>query len=414
MRGSSIRLLVDGVERVSATDSSITAIGRAGVQLGSATAASASNTAGMHTDNFRIIPRAKDGKGINPGMYMYAPVLGVAGAINGDPDTATAFDGTSEYVQMTNTTGLPLGASVRSVEAWFKTTSTAQQVIFSYGNRAPNQEFGLWLDAGGSSLQTWGHTNDRTFTASAPLNDGVWHQAVTTYDGTSLTVYIDGVSLGSQAAPRDTVLESYGFGIGAIIAPGDSNSGKYFNGVLDEVSFYTTVLGQATISNHYALGTSDPADVAGPTGGSVDATGLVGTGSRYSTSTTLSLALVDGTDPSGIADSGAQLLRATGTLTSGGTADGVCGTFGSYTQVGGDDPTSPVADTVADQACYSYRYVVMDSLGNTTTYTSPGIKVETTAPAAPTLSYSAFTNAYWADRLRRLLPVRGDHRVIHG
>ena len=56
----------------------------------------------------------------------------------------------------------------------------------------------------------------------------------------------------------------------------------------------------------------------------------------------------------------------------------------------------PVADTVADQACYSYRYVVMDSLGNTTTYTSPGIKVETTAPAAPTLSYSALTNAYWS------------------
>ena len=53
-----------------------------------------------------------------------------------------------------------------------------------------------------------------------------------------------------------------------------------------------------------------------------------------------------------------------------------------------------MTDTVADQACYSYRYVVMDSLGNTATYTSPGIKVETTAPAAPTLSYSTFTNTY--------------------
>ena len=116
---------------------------------------------------------------------------------------------------------------------------------------------------------------------------------VTTYDGTSLTVYVDGVSLGSQAATRSTVLDSYGFGIGAIIAPDDLNSGKYFNGVLDEVSFYTTALNQATISNHYALGTSDPADVTGPTGGSVDATGLVGTGSRYSTATTLSLALAD-------------------------------------------------------------------------------------------------------------------------
>ena len=55
-----------------------------------------------------------------------------------------------------------------------------------------------------------------------------------------------------------------------------------------------------------------------------------------------------------------------------------------------------MVDTVTDQACYSYRYVVMDSLGNTTTYTSPNIKVETTAPVAPTLSYSAMTNAYWS------------------
>ena len=163
------------------------------------------------------------------------------------------------------------------------------------------------------------------------------------------------------------------------------------------MSFYTTVLNQATISNHYALATSDPADVAGPTGGSVDAIGLVGTGSRYSTSTSLSLAFASGTDPSGMADSGAQLLRATGTLTSaGGTADGVCGTFGELHADRGDRPDSPVADIVADQACYSYRYVVQDSLGNTTTYTSPSIKVETTAPAAPTLSFSTFTNAYWS------------------
>jgi hypothetical protein len=138
-------------------------------------------------------------------------------------------------------------------------------------------------------------------------------------------------------------------------------------------------------------------DLSGPAGGSVDAGGLVGTGSRYSTSTLLSLNPAKGTDPSGVAATGALLSRATATLTSAGTADGVCGTFGSYTLVsGGTDPVSPKSDTVADQACYSYQYVVGDTLGNRTTYTSSSIKVDTTVPTAPTLAYSALTNTYWS------------------
>ena len=137
------------------------------------TGVSPTNTTGLQIDNFRIIPRAKDGKGSNPGMYMNTPTLGVAGAINGDPDTATAFDGTSEYVQMTNTTGLPVGA----VGALGRGLVQDHQHgpagdLRATATPAPDQEFGLWLDAGGSSLQAWGHTHDYHFTASAPLNDG--------------------------------------------------------------------------------------------------------------------------------------------------------------------------------------------------------------------------------------------------
>ena len=85
----------------------------------------------------------------------------------------------------------------------------------------------------------------------------------------------------------------------------------------------------------------------------MDASGLVGTGSRYAASTTLSLILAKGTDPSGVATTGNQLLRATASLT-----NGACGTFGSYTLLtGGTDPVSPKSDTVPDQFCYSYRYV---------------------------------------------------------
>lgn len=139
-------------------------------------------------------------------------------------------------------------------------------------------------------------------------------------------------------------------------------------------------------------------DNVGPAGGSVDASGLVGTGGRYASSTSLSLNLAKGTDPSGVAATGALLKRATATLTSTGVADGICGSFGTYSLIGGGtDPATPKADIVTDQACFSYQYVVSDTLGNPTTYTSPVIKVDLTVPgAAPALAHSAFTNTYWS------------------
>lgn len=416
MSGSTIRLLVDGVQRISSTDASITGPGRAGVRLGAVgDTAPQGETTGLQLDNFQVTPgtglRAADSKGSNTGDYVNGPLLGAAGALAGDSNTAALFDGVNDYVQAVSTTGIPVGASLRSVEMWFKTTSTSRGVLFTYGSRTANGgEFGLWVSGSGTTMTAWGIGAgfDKDFTMPYAVNDGAWHQVVQTYNGTSLTLFIDGVALPSQAAVRNTVMDAYGFQIGAVVVPGDSNSGGYFKGALDEVSLYTTVLSQATVSNHYQLGTSPAADLTGPTGGSVDVTGLVGTGNRYSTSTTLNLAFNKGTDPSGLATTGAQLLRASATLTSSnGIVNGVCGTFGAYSVVGGgNDPASPSTDTVADQACYSYQYVVSDTVGNTTTYTSPAVKVDTSPPVITGFTISAMTNAYWSGGASTLIYYR--------
>jgi len=401
MNGTTLTLYVNGAQLATVADSSLGSAGHAGIMDGvDLSSAQKTSSTGLHIDNFQVIPstypRAVDSKGSNTGDYKNGVTLGAAGALSGDTNTAAQFDGINDYVQMTSTTGLPTGASVRSTELWFKTTSSAQQVLFSYGSYGTSLEYGLWLNAGGAGMTAWGWGtgNDKSFTLSSAVNDGRWHQVVETYDGTTIVIYIDGTALAGQAATRNTTLDMHGFSIGAVLEYNDGNYGNFFSGSIDEVSFYTTVLNQATVTNHYQLGTAPGADVTGPTGGSVDATGLGGTGSRYSTSTTLSIALAKGSDPSGLAASGNVLQRATATLTSSGTVNGVCGTYGSYSPIA-TDPATPYSDTVTDQACYSYRYVVMDALGNASTYTSGDIKVDTTAPTTPTLAYSAFTNTYW-------------------
>ena len=135
-------------------------------------------------------------------------------------------------------------------------------------------------------------------------------------------------------------------------------------------------------------------DVTPPSGGSVEVSGLGGSDGRYATSTTLSVGLSPGTDAgSGVAATGRQLLRASAALTSDGTSNGVCGTYGAYTQVGVGDPSSPVTDTVpVDRTCYRYRYAVSDKVGNAASSTSPDVKVDSAGPPPPTLTYSNLSN----------------------
>jgi Fn3 associated len=154
-----------------------------------------------------------------------------------------------------------------------------------------------------------------------------------------------------------------------------------------------TVTGRDVADNLASTTLNFTDDSTGPSGGSVNATGLGGTGSRYSTSTSLSLFLDRGADSgSGLAATGAKLLRASAPLSSDGTSDGVCGSYGGFAQVGSDDPSSPFTDNAAGGIstghCYQYEYVVPDNVGNTTTYVSPDIKVDTSGPVGPSVSLS--------------------------
>ncbi|HRD61024.1 MAG TPA: LamG domain-containing protein, partial [Nocardioides sp.] len=248
LAGTTIRVLVDGVAVISATSSSITAAGRGGLMLGPTTGTTTQTDAtGLQLDDFRIgpvdaVPPAADSKGSNAATYVNGPTLGQAGVLAGDSDTSARFDGVDDYVQDATPTGFPTGSSARSIELWFKTSGTGRQVLFGYGNRATSQEFALWINAGGTSMTSWGFGSgqDKTFTLAAAVNDGQWHQAALTFGSGTMSLYVDGALVGTQTATRATTIDAYGFGLGAIIVPGDSNSGGYFNGWLDEVSLYTT------------------------------------------------------------------------------------------------------------------------------------------------------------------------------
>src|SRR5262249_59146163 len=106
-------------------------------------------------------------------------------------------------------------------------------------------------------------------------------------------------------------------------------------------------------------------------------------GGPYYTTLSVPLTLANGSDSAaGINASSGVVQRASATL-----SNGACGTFGSYstvTLVGGADTT------VTSGNCYHYTYAISDNVGNQSAASaaSADAKVDTTAPAAPSLTVS--------------------------
>ena len=118
MKGTLIRMFVNDVQRTSINDGSITAAGRAGVGFGEpGDAATPSDTAGLHLDNFNVPGGLIDSDSGNNGTYVNGPTVGVAGALTGDSDTAATFDGVNDFG-----TAPRQVADDLSIEFWFKST----------------------------------------------------------------------------------------------------------------------------------------------------------------------------------------------------------------------------------------------------------------------------------------------------
>ena len=94
---------------------------------------------------------------------------------------------------------------------------------------------------------------------SSILADGNWHLAATTYDGSHIRIYFDGVQAGSWAVA----------GLLSTTGTGDVYIGSYggreelFDGAIDDVRIYRRALSNDEITNMYKLGSVPDAALAG-------------------------------------------------------------------------------------------------------------------------------------------------------
>jgi hypothetical protein len=185
---------------------------------------------------------AVDQSGAHNGTYEGGHTLGVAGAITGDSDTAVALDGSTGSVQLPS-----LGTEADwTIEGWtdLGATATGYNALFA-GDLGPRLLIGP-TNVYADDLTTGAKVG--AMSSSTPANTGGWVQWALVRDGSTLTIYRDGVAVDSSSLGSE----------GSTSLVGDlgvqSDGHYHLDGDLDEVAVYDDALTPGTVYDQYALG----------------------------------------------------------------------------------------------------------------------------------------------------------------
>ncbi len=197
---------------------------------------------------------------LSPAPVAYYP-LGDQDAFNGADylvpnsslkDYVFDFNGSSNVVD--TGTGLTITRDL-TLSGWVKFTSTSSggstvisKHITAYGQ--PYYTYRLYIESNKAKFRI-GISTATFITGTTDINDGNWHHILSTYDGSNINLYVDGVSDATAVAVSgnlNTAVKKTT--IGNVIS-GDTNAlftNTVFNGELSNVQIFNTAL-PATGSN---------------------------------------------------------------------------------------------------------------------------------------------------------------------
>jgi prepilin-type N-terminal cleavage/methylation domain-containing protein len=144
-----------------------------------------------------------------------------------------SFNGSNQYIALPGN-GFPFAAQSYSISAWVKPTAMAARGIIGWGDYVNNNATALRL--GSNELRHYWYNND--IVASVDLANGKWHHVAVAYDGSTRTMYIDGVLVKSDKP--STSGRTFTTTNNVTIAR--TYTGEYFLGLIDSVRVYAKSL----------------------------------------------------------------------------------------------------------------------------------------------------------------------------
>tara|TARA_X000000368_G_C23013904_1_gene704766 strand:+ start:265 stop:1362 length:1098 start_codon:yes stop_codon:yes gene_type:complete len=144
-----------------------------------------------------------------------------------------AFDGSNDYVELSGA----FNYTVHSISIWVKEASiSGASSLFDYRD-ANNDGIHIYLADGKPLYQN--NNADGYYNSALTLNQ--WHHIVCTNDGSTSTIYVNGVAVETA----DTSGETISVGASTVARIGcrsHTSPDNYFNGNISEVAFYTSAL----------------------------------------------------------------------------------------------------------------------------------------------------------------------------
>ncbi len=162
--------------------------------------------------------------------FGYAPQVVV--------ERSVYFDGTDDYVDIEDR--LDIETTSFTLSAWIKrdAADSGTKSILSKRDASFTQGFDFRILDNNSMEIIWKNGGDQSLISNTRLPDDQWHHVSAIYDGSDISLYVDGVldSTASRLAPLSTD-ESF-----LIAAAGKGTISQFFRGNIDEVRVWDTAL----------------------------------------------------------------------------------------------------------------------------------------------------------------------------
>lgn len=170
---------------------------------------------------------------------------------------ADLSDSTSEYLSFaSSSTFVYDGASARSLSFWFYPHSvTGVNTVVSCWGGGSTQNWIVYTN--GSNIVAGVESNGALITATSAATINAWHHVVLLMKASgSAELYVNGVSKGT-GTPAGSA------GANAPFYIGQNSSSNYYDGLVDEVGWWTTELSSGDVASLYNSGSGIPYDAGG-------------------------------------------------------------------------------------------------------------------------------------------------------
>ena len=279
---------------------------------------------------------------------------------------ALSFNGTNAAVTIPDHNTLDLTTGM-TLEAWVRPTNLGSNWRTAILKEATgSMSYGLYANGGdaGTKVPTGEIVNGgfRMAPAATPLTVNTWAHLATTYDGTTLRLFVNGVQAGQLAVGGAITT-----GTGALKIGGNAIWGEWFQGEIDEVRIYNRALTATEITGDMNTSISAPDALAPSAPGTLTASGGLGQ---------IGLSWGAATDNVGVARYNVHR-----------------GTSAGFTPTAGNRIAQPTGTSYSDSALapgtYFYKVTAEDFAGNVGPAGNEASAVSAADTTPPTVSITA-------------------------